>query len=128
MSVTSEYKNKVKRRVDYRKLTKDVLISNYIKAEDYFVELEDKIKDLTAKHSAEMKGLRESYQAGADEVEEEYNQSHSYQYVRQILQQLATSEVDRDYYQKELERLQQNGYEDLTKEITLLKNKIVRMA
>ena len=117
-----------KRKIDLRKLKKDILIDNYIKAEDYFVELEDKIKDLTAKHSAEMKGLRESYQTGADEVEAEYNQSHSYQYVRQILEQLATSEVDREWYKTELENLQQNGYEDLAKEITLLKNKIVRMA
>ena len=119
---------KANRRVDLRKLKKDVLIDNYIKAEDYFVELEDKIKNLTNKHREEMKGLRESYQAGADEVEEEYNQSHSYQYVRQILEQLATLEVDREWYKKEYENLQQNGHEDLTKEITLLKNKIVRMA
>jgi len=118
----------LKRKIDLRKLKKDVLIDNYIKAEDYFVELEDKIKNLTNKHREEMKGLRESYQAGADEVEEEYNQSHSYQYVRQILEQLATLEVDREWYKKEYENLQQNGHEDLTKEITLLKNKIVRMA
>ena len=119
---------KANRRVDLRKLKKDILIDNYIKAEDYFVELEAKIKDLTTKHREEVKGIRKSYGTHLNKQEEIYNQSHSYAYVMQLLEESERLTTEKEYYQSMFEDLQQNGYEDLTKEITLLKNKIVRMA
>tara|TARA_R110002012_G_scaffold150409_1_gene309680 strand:- start:220 stop:600 length:381 start_codon:yes stop_codon:yes gene_type:complete len=116
------------RRIKLRKFTKNILIDNYIKAEDYFVELEAIIKDLTAKHKEEIQGLRQSHNEEAAELEEYYNNSNSYAYVRQILEELEKSNSEMEWYKTELEDLQQNGHQDLRKEIEQLRSKIVRMA
>jgi len=116
------------RRINLKKLTKDKLVDRCLRSEDYFTNLEDKMTNQENRHKEEMRGLRESYQAGADEVEEEYNKSASYQYVKGLLYTIEKNAGINERLEEELKDLRENGHEDLRKENQALRNKIVRMA
>ena len=120
--------NLTNRRDELKRLKKDQVIDVCLSHWDNWITLENKLTDQENKHKEEMRGLRESYQAGADETEEEYNKSHCYKYVAQLLYDLSRTKGELESTQELLEDIQQNGYEELRTQITQLRNKIVRMA
>ena len=120
--------NLTNRREQLQKLKKDQVIDVCLSHWDNMITLENTLTDHENKHKAEMRGLRESYQAGADEVEKEYNNSHCYKYVTQLLLDLKFANSDLEYQKSRVKDLEENHHQDLKKENQELRNKIVRMA
>ena len=116
------------RKIELSKLKKDQLIERCIKQEHFFADLESKALSKVNEHKEEIRVFKELHEQVLRDNEEYYTNSNSYEYVKQILEEITKAHSETEWYRTELENLQQNGYQDLRAEIEKLRSKIVRMA
>jgi len=112
----------------YKKLNKTDLLARTMGYYDAVQNNLQLIHELRSEHKAEIKNILAANDQELKLNEEWYNNSNSYAYVKQILDEIAKTQTERDQYYHDLVELKENGYEDLRKENQALRNKIVRMA
>ena len=119
---------KMNRKMVLGKCTKAKLVDMLYDTEHSLGDIHNKLVSKENEHKEEIKVFKELHEQVLRDNEECYTNSNSYEYVKQILEELTKAHSETEWYKKELESLQQNGYEDLRKEIEQLRSKIVRMA